>query len=52
VIVEQAWSQEWNYNFNKIGLTAVSVGGVTVYQTRAIKPYGTQRLPLFPGIYP
>ena len=52
VIVEQAWSQEWNYNFSKIGLTPVSVGGVTVYQTRAIRPRGAQRIPLFPGIYP
>ena len=52
VIVEQAWSQTWNYNFSKIGLTPVSVGGVTIYQTRAIKASGGQRIPLFPGIYP
>ncbi len=52
VIVEQAWSQVWNYNFNKIGLTPISVGGVTIYQTRAIKASNGQRIPLFPGIYP
>jgi hypothetical protein len=33
IIVENSWSELWMYNFGALGMTAVSVGGVTVYQT-------------------
>lgn len=32
IIVEQAWSEKWMYNFGKIGMKATTVGGVVVYQ--------------------
>jgi hypothetical protein len=52
IIVEQAWSAAWMYNYDRVGMTPVSVGGVTIYQTTGMKPYGNQRIPLFPGVFP
>ena len=34
IIVERAWSEEWMYNFADIGLKGVTVGGVTIYDTK------------------
>ncbi len=33
IIVEQAWSEAWMYNFGLAGLKPVSVGGVTVFSS-------------------
>jgi hypothetical protein len=52
IIVEQAWSAAWMYNYSEVGMQPLSAGGVTVYQTNTMKPYGGQRIPLFPGIDP
>jgi hypothetical protein len=52
IIVEQAWSAAWMYNYDRVGMKPISVGGVTIYQTSTMKPYGNQRIPLFPGVYP
>jgi hypothetical protein len=38
IIVERAWSEEWMYNFADLGLKGVTVGGVTIYDTRNVKP--------------
>jgi len=37
VIVERAWSEEWMYNFADLGLKGVTVGGVTIYDTKNVK---------------
>ncbi len=37
VIVEQAWSQNWMGNFGKLGMKAVTVGGVTIYYTKSVQ---------------
>jgi hypothetical protein len=36
IIVERAWSQQWMYNFADIGLKGVTVGGVTIYDTKGV----------------
>ena len=36
IIVERAWSEEWMYNFADLGLKGVTVGGVTIYNTKGI----------------
>jgi hypothetical protein len=36
IIVERAWSEEWMYNFGQLGLKGVTVGGVTIYDTRSV----------------
>lgn len=38
IIVERAWSEEWMYNFADLGLKGVTVGGVTIYDTKNVKP--------------
>jgi hypothetical protein len=38
IIVERAWSEEWMYNFADIGLKGVTVGGVTIYDTKGVTP--------------
>ena len=38
IIVERAWSEEWMYNFADIGLKGVTVGGVTIYDTKGLTP--------------
>ena len=38
IVVEQAWSELWMYNFGQLGMTAVSGGGVTLYQTSEMIP--------------
>jgi hypothetical protein len=38
IIVERAWSEQWMYNFADIGLKGVTVGGVTIYDTKGVKP--------------
>jgi hypothetical protein len=37
IIVERAWSEKWMYNFGQLGMKAVTVGGVTIYDTRSVK---------------
>jgi hypothetical protein len=37
IIVERAWSEEWMYNFADIGLKGITVGGVTIYDTKGVK---------------
>jgi len=37
IIVERAWSEEWMYNFGDIGLKGITVGGVTIYDTKGVK---------------
>jgi len=38
IIVEQAWSEKWMYNFADVGMKGISVGGVTLYDTSTMKP--------------
>lgn len=38
IIVERAWSEEWMYHFADLGLKAVTVGGVTIYDTSSLRP--------------
>ncbi len=37
IIVERAWSEEWMYNFGDIGLKGITVGGVTIYDTKGVE---------------
>ena len=37
IIVERAWSEEWMYNFADLGLKGVTVGGVTIYDTKSLQ---------------
>jgi hypothetical protein len=37
IIVERAWSEKWMYNFGLLGMKPVTVGGVTIYDTKSIK---------------
>jgi hypothetical protein len=37
IIVERAWSEKWMYNFGRIGMKPVTVGGVTIYDTSSVK---------------
>jgi hypothetical protein len=48
IIVENAWSELWMYNFGALGLNGTSVGGVTVYQTGDLTPVDLSR----PGVIP
>ncbi len=41
IIVEQAWSEQWMTVFSQFGMTPVSVGGVTVFQTSQMQPVST-----------
>ncbi len=36
IIVERAWSEQWMYNFADLGLKGVTVGGVTIYNTKNV----------------
>jgi hypothetical protein len=36
IIVERAWSEPWMYNFGLLGMKAVTVGGVTIYDTKSV----------------
>jgi hypothetical protein len=38
IIVERAWSEEWMYHFADLGLKGVTVGGVTIYDTKNLAP--------------
>jgi hypothetical protein len=37
IIVERAWSEEWMYNFADLGLKGITVGGVTIYDTKGVR---------------
>jgi hypothetical protein len=51
IIVEQAWSEAWMYNFGLAGLKPVSVGGVTVFNTSTLNKEVPGYPPaLFPGM--
>jgi hypothetical protein len=51
IVVEQAWSEQWMYNFSRVGLKPVSVGGVTVFNTNTLNPrVAGYPLALFPGM--
>ena len=36
VIVERAWSEKWMYNFGKLGMKGITVGGVTIYNANSV----------------
>jgi hypothetical protein len=36
IIVERAWSQPWMSNFGQLGMKSVTVGGVTIYDTKSV----------------
>ena len=51
IVVEQAWSEAWMYNFRLAGLKPVPVGGVTVFSTSTLnKTVPGYPLALFPGM--
>jgi hypothetical protein len=41
IIVEQSWAEQWMTVFAQFGMTPVSVGGVTVFDTSQMQPVAT-----------